>query len=104
MLSEECKNQIAAMGIADELGIDLEGRSFFSIILPLLIIPLIGMLLVYINKFSPTGRHGPKKETKEAKKQPSKTEIKTPTKPSFEKQLDQEIDDVEKKLRESLGK
>lgn len=32
---------LRAMGIADELGMDIESRDYFHIILPLLLIPLM---------------------------------------------------------------
>jgi hypothetical protein len=121
IIPEDCKNQIMAMGIADELGINLEDRSIFSIILPLLLIPAIGLIIFYINRFNPQkkedaskiiqGKEVKKEEIKPAKKEDMKAEnIKEPVKEakpepkkqSFEETLDEEIKRVNKELQESF--
>ena len=67
VLSEECKKQIESMGIADQLGLDLKQPiSLWKIILPLLLIPLIGITVVYFGKFHPTSDHPKENEGKEA--------------------------------------
>ncbi|MBU0535632.1 MAG: hypothetical protein KKE20_01605, partial [Nanoarchaeota archaeon] len=117
VLSEDCKKQLAALGIADELGIDLDGTSMWKIILPLLLIPLIGALIVFVDKFAPRGRKpGIKPESKPAKdvkpsneekkskveKAPEKKVPSPPPKKTFEEKLDSEIDEVTRQLEESL--
>jgi hypothetical protein len=116
VLSEDCKKQLAAIGIADELGIDIGGTSLFKILLPLLIIPLVGGLLLYVEKFAPRGKKGlpkpkipgkanvPAKEEKKKGGPETKPQAPKPPKRSFEEKLDSEIDQVTKELEESLRK
>ena len=60
----------------DQLGLDLrQPISLWKIILPLLIIPLIGLTFVYFGKFHPTGK------TAEDEKKRAEPEIKEPPHP-----------------------
>ena len=60
----------------DQLGLDLrQPISLWKIILPLLIIPLIGLTFVYFGKFHPTGK------TAEDEKKRAEPEIKEPPNP-----------------------
>ncbi|MCX6707551.1 MAG: hypothetical protein NT001_05430, partial [Candidatus Woesearchaeota archaeon] len=121
VIPEDCKKQIIAMGIADELGINLEDRSIFSIILPLLLIPILGLVIFYINRFTPQKKEdaskiiaktdkkeapikaAKKEEAKaEKNKEPIKEEKKPEPKKSFEDSLNDEIDRVTRELRESM--
>ncbi|MFC1753808.1 PKD domain-containing protein [Thermoproteota archaeon] len=99
VLSEDCKKQIAALGLAEELGI-VDERSLWMRILPLLIIPLIGMLIVYVEKFAPRGKPSPQPAPQE---QP-KPEAPKPEVPKFEQDIDKEIENATKNLEESLNK
>ena len=52
ILSNECREQIRTLGIADELGLDIESRDYFRIMLPLLFVPLLGIGFIYFHRFS----------------------------------------------------
>lgn len=99
ILSEECKNQIRSLGIADELGLDIEQTDYFRIILPLLLVPLLGIGFVYFHRFSERRekeleeKEKPKKEEKKEKPKEEKKEEK-----DVGKFLDREIEEAEREF------
>jgi len=111
VLSEDCRKQIRSMGIADQLGIDIESRDYFKIILPLLIIPLLGVIVVRLHRFSDIMK---KKEEDEKGKPAEKprakvAEKKEEQKPRMEakdedegKFLQKEIDEAEKEFKREM--
>src|SRR3989344_8856447 len=73
ILSEECRKRIENMGIADTFGIDLEQSTPLSkMLIPLLAIPLIGAIVVYLGKFHPSED---KKEKERAMRELKKEEV-----------------------------
>jgi len=115
VLDEDCKKQIEAMGIADELGIELESTNYLKIILPLLLIPLLGILIIYFEKFKPSKKEGEKAKEAKPKEKPSektaKKEEKAPEKPhammeekekDVGKFLEEEFEEAEKEFKKGM--
>jgi len=100
VLSEDCKKQILAMGIADELGLDLAGRSFFRIILPLLLIPIVGMGVWFVEKRGPPGSKKKPQTMEEVKPKPL-SELDEEV--EFESRIDKEIEMLEKELNDEYS-
>ncbi|MFO8015952.1 MAG: hypothetical protein R6U32_02520, partial [Candidatus Woesearchaeota archaeon] len=103
-LSDDCKKQIRAMGIAEELGLDLGDSGYLKIILPLMIIPLIGFVVVSVHRFRPQKKKD--RPAKKPRRHEEKKEGNGPAKPvkSFEEEIDEDIEETEKDFEESLRK
>lgn len=104
VLSEECKQQIESMSIADQLGLDLKQPiSLWKIIL--LLIPLIGLTFVYFEKFHPT-KDTPKKQEgtpspNPVEKKQSQPVEKVPSKPVKEKSSFEKLSEQQAKQEEN---
>ncbi|MBU0535765.1 MAG: PKD domain-containing protein [Nanoarchaeota archaeon] len=72
VLSKECRDQITALGIADELGLDLKKVNIMGIILPLMFIPILGLLVYFVEKFSTKKETEIKEDTQRDKVMPEK--------------------------------